>query len=138
MGGRVIGGTMRMLPLFEEIEVSGQEGFPKVSLVERTNRLEQSLRDALAQYLRAGEPLMTTGNVTDPLDETKGQSVPFGFCTDGSWVWPTYWEYFVREYGVDVPEEFINHAQVNNFQPVELSEEALDHAEEEFEREYFA
>lgn len=85
------------------------------SLLEQVGWLEDSLREPLAQYLDGSTVLMSAGNVADPLDADKGPIVPFGFSTDGQWAWPTYWAYFVREYGALVSHDFLEHARSRAF-----------------------
>ncbi|MFF0463441.1 hypothetical protein [Streptomyces mexicanus] len=113
---------MRILPAFAEIETADADQFEQVSLREQVGRLEDSLREPLAQYLDGSTVLMSAGNITDPLDAEKGPVVPFGFSTDGEWAWPTYWSYFVREYGASVPKDFLTHAQSRGFVPIELND----------------
>jgi hypothetical protein len=69
-----------------------------VSLHEQVGRLDDSLREPLAQYLDGATVLMSAGTIVDPLDAEKGPIVPFGFSADGEWAWPTCWTYFVREW----------------------------------------
>ncbi|MFC4331608.1 hypothetical protein ACFPC0_28315 [Streptomyces andamanensis] len=119
----MIEGIMRILPAFSEIETADADRFEQVSLRDSAGKLAESLRDPLAQYLGGSTVLMSAGNVADPLDEAKGPVVPFGFSTDGEWAWPTYWAYFVREYGTSVPSDFLMHAQSRGFTPVELDDD---------------
>ena len=125
---------MRILPAFTEIESADADRFEQVSLREHVGQLEESLRDPVAQYLGGGQVLMSAGNVVDPLDEKKGLVVPFGFSTDGEWSWPSYWAYFVREYGVSVPEDFLNHVKSHAFTPVELTEEEVQQASDAIQK----
>ncbi|MEJ8653854.1 hypothetical protein WKI65_38910 [Streptomyces sp. MS1.AVA.3] len=126
-----------MLPILEEIPAENQDSFQRASIKKLAGHLDPSLRVPLAQYLSGSHPLLAAGNVQDPMSADEGAAVPFGYRTDGEWVWPTYWGYFVKEYGVEVPEEFIEHARRRNFIPVALSGEELDLAEQEFEERFF-
>lgn len=126
-----------MLPLAEEIKAQGQEKFEQISIAQLSGRLDPSLRESLANYLSEAHSLLATGNIQDPMDTQRGLVVPFGYCTDGEWTWPAYWGYFVREYGVQLPDEFIEHARKREFTPASLSDEELFRAEEEFEEQFF-
>ncbi|WP_157879863.1 hypothetical protein [Streptomyces natalensis] len=128
---------MKMLPVFEEVQAENQDLFQQASLTQLAGRLPPSLREPLAKYLSGSYSLLAAGNVRDPMNAEKGAVVPFGYCTDGEWVWPAYWGYFVQEYGVKLPDEFIEHARRHNFTPVALSEEELDRVEGEFEEKFF-
>ncbi|MGA5265301.1 hypothetical protein NCG97_09770 [Streptomyces lydicamycinicus] len=128
---------MKMLPVFEEVEAESQGLFQRASLSQLAGRLAPAIREPLAMYLSGAYSLLAAGNIQDPINPGKGVVVPFGYCTDGEWVWPSYWGYFVREYGVQLPDEFIDHVQGRNFAPAVLSDEELDKAEEEFEEQFF-
>lgn len=128
---------MKMLPVIEEVRAESQDLFERASLSQLAGRLTPALREPLATYLYGSHSLLAAGNVQDPLNTEKGAVVPFGYCTDGEWVWPAYWGYFVREYGVQLPGEFIDHVRERNFTPGTLSDEELDRAEEEFEQQFF-
>lgn len=125
---------MRILPAFNEIETADSERFEKISLRETPKRLDHSLREPLARYLSESQMLMMAGNIEDPLDPAKGPVPPFGFSTDGEWAWPTYWGYFVREYGTPVPDGFLTHAHARNFEPVLLSSEDSQRASEAIQK----
>ncbi|MGK5530597.1 hypothetical protein [Streptomyces sp. URMC 129] len=125
---------MKMLPVFAEVRGESSERFAQVSLYDRLDRLDPELRGLLSVYLLESTPLIATGNVPDPLDESRGNVVPFGMATDGEWVWPLCWGYFVREYGVEVPEEFLEHVRAAHFRPVQLSDDDADRAVDEFEQ----
>ncbi|WP_329340580.1 hypothetical protein OG252_32670 [Streptomyces sp. NBC_01352] len=119
---------MRILPAFTEIETADAAWFEQVSLHQQVGRLADSLREPLAQYLDGSTVLMSAGNVADPLDADKGPIVPFGFSIDGEWAWPTYWAYFVREYGAVVPHDFLEHARTRAFTPAELTDGEVQEA----------
>jgi hypothetical protein len=127
---------MKLLPLFSEIESIDPETVPRVSLRNRLNRLDTSLREPLSKYLTECTSLTAGGNIPDPLDADRGLVVPVGFITDGEWAWSADWAYFVREYGVEVPQDFVDHARAAGFVPVELSDDEADRVSEDFERLY--
>ncbi|MCX4634746.1 hypothetical protein OG775_06180 [Streptomyces platensis] len=128
---------MKMLPVFEEVQAESQDLFQRASLRQLAGRLTPALREPLAMYLSGAYSLLAAGNIQDPMNAEKGAVVPFGYCTDGEWVWPAYWGYFVQEYGVQIPDEFIDHVRGCNFTPATLSDEELDRVEEEFEEQFF-
>ncbi|MFH8407910.1 hypothetical protein ACH4FX_24400 [Streptomyces sp. NPDC018019] len=128
---------MKMLPFFEEVEAENQALPQQVSLRQLADRLDPALREPMANYLSDSHSLLAAGNIQDPMNPEAGPVAPFGYSTDGEWTWPSYWGYFVREYGVRPPDDFIEHARKRNFTPPNLTEEELDQAEEEFERQFF-
>ncbi|MEV5136749.1 hypothetical protein AB0K71_15000 [Streptomyces syringium] len=122
---------MRLLPAFSEINTADLRKFDLVALGDGVDHLAPSLREQLSRYLMASASLISAGNTSDPLDPDKGTVVPMGFSTDGSWAWPAYWSYFVREYGMALPEEFVSHVRSLNFTPPALSSEQVERASAE-------
>ncbi|MFI1253961.1 hypothetical protein ACH4U6_09180 [Streptomyces netropsis] len=119
---------MRLLPAFSEIKTADLGKFDQASLRDGADHLEPSLREPVSRYLLESVSLVSAGNTSDPLAPRKGAVIPFGFSTDGSWAWPAYWSYFVREYGMALPEEFISHVRSLNFKPPKLSTEQIGQA----------
>ncbi|MGW7635287.1 hypothetical protein [Streptomyces decoyicus] len=128
---------MKMLPIFDEVQAQNQGLFQHASFSQLAGRLPPSLREPLAMYLSGSCSLLVAGNVQDPMSAEKGAVVPFGYLTDGEWVWPAYWGYFVQKYGVKPPDAFIEHARRHNFTPATLSDEEMVRAEEGFEEQFF-
>ncbi|WP_370421167.1 hypothetical protein AB8O64_23420 [Streptomyces sp. QH1-20] len=124
---------MRLLPAFSEIKTADLGKFDQVSLSDGVDHLEPSLREPIFRYLMDSTSLISAGNTSDPLAPGKGPVVPFGFSTDGTWAWPAYWSYFVREYGMALPEEFVAHVRSLDFTPPNLSSEQIEQASAEIQ-----
>ncbi|MBF6097810.1 hypothetical protein IU510_06925 [Nocardia cyriacigeorgica] len=129
---------MNVLPDLTEVvaqldDADDESAFGQVSARDGLGKLDEELRSPLATYLDESSALWVTASIDDPLDPTKKRVVSIGYSTDGTWAWPSYWGYFVREYGVEVPAEFIAHARERNFAPAMLDRDALGTAEREFE-----
>ncbi|MFV8129276.1 hypothetical protein [Streptomyces syringium] len=124
---------MRLLPAFSEIKTADLGKFEQVSLSDGVDHLEPFLREQISRYLLESVSLISAGNTSDPLAPERGPVVPFGFSTDGSWAWPAYWSYYVREYGMALPEEFISHMRSLNFTPPKLSSEQIEQASVEIQ-----
>lgn len=87
----------------------------------------------VARYLDAGEALVTTGSmVDDALDPTRTSVARLEIATDGEWVWPRDAAYYVREYRVGLPAEFLRQVKVRRGVPPTLERSALLHLESEF------
>lgn len=129
---------MNVLPELTEVvaqldDADDESTFGQVSARVGLSKLDEELRSPLATYLDESSALWVTASIDDPLDPAKKRVVSIGYSTDGTWAWPSYWGYFVREYGVEVPDEFIAHARERNFAPAVLDRDALRAAEREFE-----
>jgi hypothetical protein len=44
------------------------------------------------------------------------------FRSDGVWVWPNLLEYYVREYHLRIPDEFVRHMAARNWRPPQPDE----------------
>ncbi|MFD3461818.1 hypothetical protein ACFWVM_19050 [Nocardia fluminea] len=102
-------------------------------MADLVGRLDDELREPLSRYLLESQSLVTTQSMADPLDTAREHGVPTGMSSDGTWVWSTYWGYFVREYGIEVPTEFIDHARSRNFEPVLLDDAEQERIDSELE-----
>lgn len=91
--------------VFDFVDDDGQPGFDEDHL-----RLDQDERDALAEYLAAGEPLlMTTGLIDDVIDVERREVVPLSFRTDGHWIWVDAIEYYLTEHGIAPEPGLLEH-----------------------------
>ena len=81
---------------------------------------------SIVAYLREGHVVSTTGmSVHDALDPSKMYIAVLGVATDGSWIWPTDLSYYVGTYNVDLPDEFIDHMQRQNWHVPVFTEEQV-------------
>ena len=90
--------------------------------------LEQSLRplmrstpppqrQELATYLENGELVATVLYVLlDPFKKTQVVAGAAHVLTDGRWVWPDMLSYFVRNYNLHLPPEFVAQAAASHWQ----------------------
>lgn len=129
---------MNVLPDLTEVvaqldDADDESAFGQVSAREGLGKLDEELRSSLATYLDESSALWVTASIDDPLDPAEKRVVSIGYSTDGTWAWPSYWGYFVRQYGVEVPAEFVAHARERKLVPAVLDRDALRAAEREFE-----
>lgn len=72
--------------------------------------------DSICGYLDKGVAIIVSPSiVTDVIDETKGIAGNSSAYTDGCWVWPGDLSYYVRGYGLKLPEAFIESIARNNW-----------------------
>ncbi len=80
----------------------------------------------ISDYLLSGvEIIVSPGTVNDLLDESKGIAGTTSLFTDGEWLWSGDLAYYVREYRLKLPEEFINTMRKNAWK-INVSIEDLD------------
>lgn len=107
-----LGRTMRVIGVFKELE-------PQAELLPGFNELRNSLnpevRGRVAKYLSGGVPVFDVmGASRDP--ENPEHFIPGGpsLISDGEWVWRNDLQYFVANYGIGLPEEFVRKAMAGN------------------------
>ncbi|MEV0328310.1 hypothetical protein AB0H63_17970 [Micromonospora echinospora] len=103
------------------------------SLREALGGGEDAFRDQIANYLVAGAVLATT--TESVFDVLKGEEVSAGrlaIKTDGQWVWPADLSYYVREYNVKLPVEFVDRIRSLNWSAPDLSRDELIEIESRF------
>ena len=94
------------------------------------------LRPFAAQYLRGGSIYVIAGVLVDDwFDGTRGIAQAEG-RTDGVWVWPGHYAYYVEKYGVDVPQEFLDHMSRRNWIAPELPEAELREVAEQIYKQF--
>jgi hypothetical protein len=77
-------------------------------------------------YLEHGPVMATTGRlVDDVLDPARTGVAPLDVRTDGVWAWPGDLAYYVRTYGVPLPDDLVGHARAADWEPPELGVDDL-------------
>ena len=88
------------------------------SLVRDKDALPESRRSRIARYLRGGAVLATTGRyVDDYLAPEQTRVAPLEVRTDGEWVWSGDLAYYVSQYGVSIPEDFLRRMEDRSWAP---------------------
>jgi hypothetical protein len=106
------------------------------SLEESRDKLPQELRPRAAQYLCGGSVWVTTGRLVDDwFDGTPGIA-PQEIRTDGEWLWPGHYAYYVKKYGVDIPQEFLDHMARQGWIAPELTEAKMRKVVEQIHKQF--
>lgn len=87
---------------------------------------DRSLIDKICAYLQAGIPLaVTPGVVEDVICPQKGIAGSPSSFTDGTWVWPGDLSYYVKNYQLKLPDEFI-HSMIEHDWAIPITPEEID------------
>jgi hypothetical protein len=107
------------------------------SIQESRDKVPQELRPLAAQYLRRGYIIFASGGmaVDDWFDGTRGIGSR-DVRTDGIWLWPDYFAHYVEKYGVDVPQEFLDHMARQGWIAPELTEAKVREVLEQFYKQF--
>ncbi|MCP2343622.1 hypothetical protein [Actinomadura rupiterrae] len=120
------------------------------ALTNQANRYEQSLRmafplpepsltprppvppqarEAVLTYLEQAPVAFPSGApLPDLQDDARPLTVPSGYRTDGTWVWPEATAYYLRTHNIAPDPSLVAHIQANNAQLPDVSKEALAEA----------
>ncbi|MBS1506506.1 MAG: hypothetical protein JSS79_07670 [Bacteroidetes bacterium] len=68
----------------------------------------------ICEYLSAGKEVISYMHIS--IDENSNAIGPYCIMTDGVWIWPSYFSYFLKRYpDLKVESEFIDFIKNNNF-----------------------
>lgn len=83
--------------------------------------------DEITTYLENGALCVGTLDKveTDVLSGDGTPIAPLEILTDGEWVWPNLAVYYIRQHGLEVPDEFVEHMRGNEWAVPELSDETM-------------
>lgn len=81
--------------------------------------------EALAYLDKARCLMASPGLYPDLLDAQRQIGGPYTF-TDGVWLWSGDLVYYLKNYHIDLPAEFLEHMRQRNWVPPELSDDEVD------------
>lgn len=106
---------MRFVGFFKEMQANPKEVF-KESICDHLAKGSPYETDSVARYLESGHPIF---DIMEGTRDVLGGKflVPGGssLLTDGQHVWRSDLSYYVREYGISLPVEFLNYMLDRNF-----------------------
>lgn len=77
---------------------------------------DPELKARLLGFLGGGGLVLhAPGLRPDRLDPPRADSVPLGYVTDGSWIWPLELAYYLGEHDVLPPRELLDHARSQEY-----------------------
>ena len=86
------------------------------SILDFINKGSQDNIDMIYQYLKSGVEFIVSPEVThDIISPEKGTSGTASSYTDGIWLWPGDLAYYVKNYKLQLPDEFISTMAQNNW-----------------------
>ena len=98
------------------------------SMKDYVNKGTHSLIDKICAYLDNGIPLIVSpGTALDIIDESKGIAGSPSVLTDGKWAWSGVLSYYVKNYNLQLDDEFIE-TMVENGWVIPISEKEFDYS----------
>ena len=99
------------------------------SMKDYVNKGTHSLIDKICAYLDNGIPLIVSpGTALDIIDESKGIAGSPSVLTDGKWAWSGVLSYYVKNYNLQLNDEFIE-TMVENGWTIPISEKEFDYSD---------
>jgi len=75
-------------------------------------------RDRIADYMQAGTPVFDVmEDVVDMVDGREWIRSGPTLVSDGEWIWRLDSIHYLRNYSLDMPQEFVDHVRRQNYQP---------------------
>ena len=98
------------------------------SIKDYVNKGTSSLIDKICAYLDNGIPLIVSpGTAVDVIDETKGVAGSPSILTDGKWAWSGVLSYYVKNYNIQLNDEFIE-TMIENGWKIPVCEKEFDYS----------
>ncbi|MFE3984324.1 hypothetical protein ACFXPR_07555 [Nocardia tengchongensis] len=74
-------------------------------------------RKLVVRYMKAGTPVFDVpGDVSDLIDPAKSIRSGPSLVSDGEWIWRVDSIYYLENYTVAIPAEFLDHVRGRNYQ----------------------
>src|SRR5687767_14713440 len=104
---------IRTTVFFDELNVASPTG---LSLKESVGSQPYPEENKIIDYLESGYWIEIRGGIYyDLLSVEKKYAPSPSILTDGVWFWTECLKYYVKEYYVSLPEDFIKHLKSNNW-----------------------
>lgn len=98
------------------------------SIKDYVNKGTSSLIDKICDYLDNGVPLIVSpGTALDVIDEAKGVAGSPSVLTDGKWAWSGVLSYYVKNYNIQLNDEFIE-TMIENGWKIPVCEKEFDYS----------
>ncbi len=108
---------------FRELSHGGPDG---PSLIEARRPHAETDEQRIISYLRKGSLLVAAGvGLDDYFDAAKKGVESLAVYTDGDWIWPADLAYYVSQYHVAPPADFVAHMREQKWRPPAVSRERL-------------
>lgn len=118
--------SMKLRPIgfYKELPHGTPEGG---SLEEMRSELAQDGQNRILEYLKSGEVFIACpGVVKDVLSPEERIVGGLNILTDGNWAWPQDLIYYVENYNVALPREFVSHMADNTWKVPDVDLTALE------------
>jgi hypothetical protein len=108
--------ALKRCGFFRELE-HGDDNGESLRELRETARYNENQRQAIVAYLEQGRVVIgCPGLVCDVLKDDASLVIGSpNILTDGEWMWPADFAYYVSEFDVPVPESMLQHMEHSNW-----------------------
>ena len=89
-------------------------------------------RSKIIEYMRLGEPVFDVlEDVVDVVDGKEWIRSGPSLISDGEWLWRVDSIYYLSNYALDIPDDFLEHVRSQDYRPssdIDVSDESFDAA----------
>lgn len=98
----------------------------RISLIELKNKKAEYPKEKVIDYLKNGHYISGhRGYTKDLFDESKKTAGGKSEITDGMWVWTQDVIYYIENYNIGLPDEFLIHMEKNNYKVPKITEQII-------------
>lgn len=116
---------LKEIGFFRELRHSERTG-PSLVEAQHQLQLQQADVDEIVRYLEEAPTLATTGSLVDDVLNDQVKAVAREeIATDGTWVWRRDLAYYVRQYRVGLPSDFVAAVRLRHGELPALTEAEL-------------
>ncbi|GAB2721962.1 hypothetical protein [Nocardia thraciensis] len=122
--------TLRPVGIYREMYRKGREDLPLLADSYTKRVIDDRWR--VAEYMRAGTPVFDV--LEDVVDLVDGREWVRGgpsLISDGEWIWRIDSAYYLENYSLDIPQEFLERVRRHDYRPpgdVDVSDPSFDDA----------
>jgi hypothetical protein len=103
---------MKVIGVYNELGRDISDTAP--SIFANADQMNSEFIDAVVSYLKSGVPIFDVmEGVVDPFNPSKIISGGSSLLSDGEWVWRNDLAYFVEQYKLGLPKEFLESVRLN-------------------------
>lgn len=95
------------------------------------NEMNQEIHSKLLTYLNHGVVVFSFMEISEDIEGN--QIGPYEICTDGIWIWPSYFSYFLKKYpNYKIDKPFLDYVKLHDFKIRKLKQEEIQKIENYF------
>lgn len=105
---------MKCVGFFNEYECNGLYSLKELKKRKRSNDVK------IVDYIKNGFPYVCAAHICYDVFDNQTSIGGYKILTDGLYIWPNYFGYYIEKYNIAVDDDFLEHIKKHNYKlPVE-------------------